>query len=132
MSQRGTHFLWHLPRVTLKISKNNFVFQSSSIWNKLIVNILHRNLPVENVIVVKGSLQNSDLCTTLPFVKKNRNDFLQSTWWGQNHTSLKWSMNCTQLSKSQQLTQGEQDNFHFYRICFQFSVIGPKIYNSLP
>ena len=55
---------------TLEISKNNFVFQSSSIWNKLIVNILQRNLQSENGIVVRGSSQNSDLCATLPFVKK--------------------------------------------------------------
>ena len=70
LSQRGTHFLLHLPGVTLEISKNNFVFQSSSIFNKLIINILQRNLPGENGIVFRGSSQNSDLCATLPFVKK--------------------------------------------------------------
>ena len=70
LSQRGTHFLLHLPRVTLEISKNNFVFHSNSIWNKLIINILQRSLPGENGMVVRGSSKNSDLCATLPFVKK--------------------------------------------------------------
>ena len=34
-SQRGTNFLLHLPKVTLDISKNNFIFKSCFIWNNL-------------------------------------------------------------------------------------------------
>ena len=69
LSERQTNFRLHLPIVTLEKSKNNFVFNSCVIWNKLVENILERSLPNENGIVVRGVTKNSDLCATMPFIK---------------------------------------------------------------
>ena len=68
-SQRGTNFLLHPPKVNLNVSKNNFVYNSSILWNSLIGNIFERSLPSENGIIVRGSSRNSDFCATIPFIK---------------------------------------------------------------
>ena len=66
---RDTNFMVLLPEVKLSISKNNFVFKSSSLWNELIELILEKSLPNKKGVIVKGSIPNSDLCATIPFVK---------------------------------------------------------------
>ena len=68
-SQRGINFKLHLPRVTLDISKNNFVFESCSLWNSLIGDILGRSIAGTNETIVRGSVLNSDLCAPVPFIK---------------------------------------------------------------
>ena len=55
----------HLTKVTLDISKNNFVFK----WNSLIGDILERSIAGTNRIIVRGSALNSDLCAPVPFIK---------------------------------------------------------------
>ncbi len=70
LSNRDTSFLMHPPKVNLNISKNNYVFKSCIIWNKLIDNILEKSQPGENDIIVRGSAKNSDFCATIPFTKK--------------------------------------------------------------
>ena len=69
LSELETNFRLHLPIVNLETSKNNFVFNSCVIWNKLVENILERSLPNEDGIVVQGSVKNSDFCATVPFIK---------------------------------------------------------------
>lgn len=59
-----------LPKVKLEISKNNFVFKSSSIWNFIIPKILQTpDLdPILNIII-PGSCANSDLSCTIGLLK---------------------------------------------------------------
>ena len=70
---RDASFLLLLPKVTLEISKNNFVFNACTIWNNLIENILEKSLALDKGkfkgTVIKGSTINSDLCATVPFIK---------------------------------------------------------------
>ena len=58
------------PKVTLDVSKNNFVYKSSLIWNHLIQKILV-SPPLDNStgIVIPGSVTNSDLAVSIGFVK---------------------------------------------------------------
>ena len=58
-----------IPDITLSISKNNFVFKSSTLWNELIDCILEKSLPNKKGIIVRDSSLNSDLYATIPFVK---------------------------------------------------------------
>ena len=44
-SHRNTNLKLKLPKLVLEISRNNFVFKSSSIWNYLITNIFEKNVP---------------------------------------------------------------------------------------
>ena len=67
--QRGINFKLHLPRLTLDISKNNFVFKSCSLWNSIIGDILERSIAGTNGIIVRGSALNLDLCAPVPFIK---------------------------------------------------------------
>ena len=78
--KREANFLLRLPDVNLDISKKNFVFSSCSIWNKLVGNILEKNsltcLHSQNYVIIRGSSKNSDLCATIPFVKRKLKAFL--------------------------------------------------------
>ena len=67
-----------LPYVSLEISRNNFVFKSSSIWNNLIENIFEKNEPSENGMIINGSTINSDFCATVPFIKNKLKTLLLS------------------------------------------------------
>ena len=72
---RDTNFLLIPPKVTLDISKNNFLFNACTIWNSLICDVLEKSLPLESGkfkgTVVQGSCRNWDLCATMPFIKIN-------------------------------------------------------------
>ena len=68
-SQRGTNFLLCLPIINLNISKINFVFSSSLLWNSLISKVLNTSVPQDNGLIVNGSSKNSDLCAPIQFVK---------------------------------------------------------------
>ena len=68
--QRGINFKLHLPRVTLDISKNNCIFESCSLWNSLIGDILERSIAGTNGIIVRGSALNSDWCVPLCHLSK--------------------------------------------------------------
>ena len=58
-----------LPRVNLDVSKQNFVFKSASLWNKLSNIIFEKCLPEESGIIIPGSASNSDLAASTSMVK---------------------------------------------------------------
>ena len=70
---RDANFLLLLPKVSLDISKNNFLFNACKIWNNLIGDMLEKSLPVEDGkfkgIIIQGSVKNSDLCASVSFIK---------------------------------------------------------------
>jgi len=65
-----------LPKVRLNISKNNYVFNSSALWNSLIGDVLEKDKPGDGGVIVRGSGENSDFCTTVPFVKHKLRNML--------------------------------------------------------
>ena len=69
-SQRDNNLTIHLPKFVLEISRNNFTFKSSSLWNALATKIFKKNIPGKDGIVIRGSVTNSDFCATVPFIKK--------------------------------------------------------------
>ena len=65
------------PKITLDISKNNFLYKSSLIWNYLIQKILVSPPLDENAgIVIPGSIVNSDLSASIGFVKNSSKKLL--------------------------------------------------------
>ena len=74
------NFLLHLPDVNLDVSKQNFVFSSTSLWNKIVGVILEKNvltcLGEGKYVIIIGSTPNSDLCATIPFVKNKLKAYL--------------------------------------------------------
>ena len=58
-----------LPRVTLDVSKQNFVFQSALIWNKFCGVVFEKCIPQESGIVIPGSAYNSDLAASTSTIK---------------------------------------------------------------
>ena len=78
--QRDTNFMLHLPDVDLDISKRNFIFNSSSIWNKLVGVILEKSVLTcirgDEFVIIVGSTPNSDFCATIPFVKNKLKEYL--------------------------------------------------------
>ena len=85
LSEQETNFRLLLPIVDLEKSKNNFVFNSCVIWNRLVENILERSLPNEKGIVVQGSGKNSDFCASMPFIKnKLKSELLNLQGLGNN------------------------------------------------
>ena len=67
---RDISLLMILPKIKLKISQQNFVFNASLIWNNLIGKILEKCIPNEKGIIVAGSRPNSDLSAPISFVKR--------------------------------------------------------------
>lgn len=58
------------PKVTLDVSKNNFVYKASLTWNSLIGKVLvSPNLDNGKQIVIPGSVTNSDLAASISYVK---------------------------------------------------------------
>ena len=54
-SPRSSNFLMCLPRINLELSKQNFVFSGSLIWNTLIGKLLDKCFPNENGIMDNGA-----------------------------------------------------------------------------
>ena len=75
-SVRETSLKLSLPKVRLNISKNNYVFNSSALWNSLIGDVLEKDKPGDGGVIVRGSGENSDFCTTVPFVKHKLRNML--------------------------------------------------------
>jgi hypothetical protein len=65
-----------LPRVNLDISKQNFVFGGSLIWNRIIGDLLNKCLPNEYGIMVPGSSDCSDLAAPISIIKNRLKDNL--------------------------------------------------------
>ena len=65
-----------LPQVNLDVSKQNFVYMSSKIWNKLSNKIFEKCSPQENGILIPGSAINSDLAASISIVKSKLKSYL--------------------------------------------------------
>ena len=65
-----------LPRVNLDVSKQNFVFKSASIWNKLSNIIFEKCLPQQNGIIIPGSANNSDVAASTSIIKNKLKSYL--------------------------------------------------------
>ena len=58
---RNQKFLLMTPKVKLEVSKQNFVFKATKVWNKLIGHALERTEPEISGLIIPGSARNSDL-----------------------------------------------------------------------
>ena len=76
LSKRDNSFRVHLPPVKLDISKQNFLFNSCVEWNSLIDKVLEKAPLDKNGVVIRGSVNNSDFCATIPFVKRKLKSIL--------------------------------------------------------
>ena len=69
LSTRDTSFTLQYPVVKLDVSMRNFIYNSCVKWNSLVDKIFERSLPSESGVLIKGSVENSDFCASIPFVK---------------------------------------------------------------
>ena len=77
-----------VPRVKLNITKQNFIFKSSQIWNDMSSEIFEKCSPGANGIIVPGSTRDSDLSASTGIIKnKLRCCLLSSQKLGN---ALKW------------------------------------------
>ncbi len=79
LSPRTTNFLMCLPRINLVISKHNFVFSASLLWNCLIDRLLEKCSPNSVGIMVPGSSQYSDMTAPITYIKKKLKAILLDT-----------------------------------------------------
>ena len=64
------HIMILPPKVSLDISKNNFVYKTCFIWNKCVQKVfVLPELDLKIQIVIPGSVTNSDFTASIPFVK---------------------------------------------------------------
>ena len=67
------------PKVKLEVSKQNVVFKTTEVWNKLFGNALERNESANSVIIIPGSAINSDLSTSIAFAKGKIKIYIQNS-----------------------------------------------------
>ena len=67
-----------VPRVKLNITKQNFVFKSTQIWNDMSSEIFEKCSPNENGLIVPGSTKDSDLSASTAFIKSRLKSHLLS------------------------------------------------------
>ena len=58
---RNQKFFLMTPKVKLEVSRQNFVFKATKVWNKLIGHALERNESAKSGIIIPGFARNSDL-----------------------------------------------------------------------
>ena len=75
-SNRETNILIKVPDVPINISKRNFAYKSSILWNTLIGKVLNKSEVSDNGIIITGSSENSDFCASVPYVKNTLKAFL--------------------------------------------------------
>ena len=75
MSSRD-NLLNKLPSIRLNVSQYNFVNRCLLIWNTFIGKVMEKNKPESDGTLIPGSAENSDLCTTIPFVKNKLRNIL--------------------------------------------------------
>ena len=68
-----------VPIVSLDLAKNNFVFQSSYIWNDLNKKVLSKCTPNEKGIIIPGSSIGSDTSASMATVKRKLREILLNT-----------------------------------------------------
>ena len=76
---RNQKFLLMSSKVKLEVIKQNFVFKATKVWNKLIGNALERNEPANYGFIIPGSTRNSDLSTSIAFVKGKIKIYIQNS-----------------------------------------------------
>ena len=69
LSSRMSNLLMCPPKFSLEISRQNFVYNASLIWNGIISQVLNKCDPYPNNIMVPGSSENSDLSASISFIK---------------------------------------------------------------
>ena len=67
-----------VPRVKLNITKQNFVFKSTQIWNDMSPEIFEKCSPNDNGLIIPGSSMNSDLSASSAYIKNRSKCHLQS------------------------------------------------------
>ena len=72
-------FLLMTPKVKLEVSKQNFVFKATKVWNKLIGHALERTEPEISGLIIPGSARNSDLSASIAFVKGKIKMYIQNS-----------------------------------------------------
>ena len=78
-SLRDTSDCMLLPRHSLEITKHNFVYNGSSLWNSLIGNLLDKCSPNKDSIMVPGSSKFSDLTIPISVIKSRLKNHLFDT-----------------------------------------------------
>ena len=76
LSPRNTNLLMLLPRINLDLSKLNFVFSASLIWNSLIGALLNRCFPNPIGIMVPGSSECSNISAPISYSKDKLKNIL--------------------------------------------------------
>ena len=61
------------------VSKQNFVFKATKVWNKLIGHALERTEPEISGLIIPGSARNSDLSDSIAFVKGKIKIYIQNS-----------------------------------------------------
>ena len=67
------------PKVKLEVSKQNFVFKATKVWNKLIGHALERTEPAISGLIIPGSARHSDLSASIAFVKGKIKIYIQNS-----------------------------------------------------
>ena len=75
---KNNKLLLMIPKVRLVVSQQNFVYRSSEIWNSLIKHVFSICNVEESGIIIPGSTANSDLSTSVAFIKNKLRAKLQA------------------------------------------------------
>ena len=78
-SSRNTNMLLLVPLIRLDLAKNNFIFQASCIWNRLIQKLMNRSSTKSLGIIIPGSSSDSDLSTSISLIKNKIKNVLLFT-----------------------------------------------------
>ena len=78
-SYRSTSQTMLLPKYSLEITKHNFVYNGSYIWNGLIGNLLNKCIPNSDNVMVPGSSEVSDLSAPISIIKNRLKQHLFNT-----------------------------------------------------
>ena len=78
-SPRTTNSLVLLPKINLEISRCNFLFSASMLWNSLIIRLLNKCFPNDSGIMVPGSSLFSDITTPISIIKRKLKALLIDT-----------------------------------------------------
>ena len=90
-SSRSTSMNLIIPKTNIDLAKSNFVFQSSSIWNSLIKNIMNKCIPNSEGILIPGSTQGSDLSANISGIKSKLKDALLEVQKKDTPHELGWN-----------------------------------------
>ena len=78
-SSRESNFLMRLPKFSLEVSRQNFLYNSCLIWNGTIGQVLDKCKPYPNNIVVPDSSTNSDLSASTSVIRNRLKENLFQT-----------------------------------------------------